>query len=187
MPGHSRRYLLFALLLSGLATLGFHASGAEPRFPLLSMSLNDADDAPLAGYGWAAKGFIRVGHVGSNAYSIFDVADLQALGTNKIRADFPKGRREHIYEGPLLKDVLEAANVRGKTVIFRTLDGYRARIPLSDLISRGAVLAYGRDGRLFGLNDFGPVQLVFPRAERESLSEMSDEHWHWSVFHIVVE
>jgi len=141
----------------------------------------------MSGYDSLTGHVVRVSSAKPGHTFLFDVAALRALGTIKVRADYPKGRREHVYEGPLLEDVLDAAGARGNTATVYLLDGYRTRIALKDLVSRGAVLAFKRDGRMFNVGDFGPAQIVFPRAERDDLSDMNDDFWLWSVFYIAVE
>ncbi len=117
----------------------------------------------------------------------FDYNALEDLDMIKIKADFPKGRMVHEYEGPLLVDVLKAAGATGKTVTIQALDGYAVEIPLQEAIDAGAVVALKRNGTPFAIGDFGPTQIVFPRAERADLAEMPDDNWVWSIFHIKVE
>lgn len=117
----------------------------------------------------------------------FDFAALEKLGMVTVKADFPKGRMVHEFTGPLLADVLAAAGAEGATVTVQALDGYAVEMPLADLVAQGAVLALKRDGKPFAIGDFGPSQVVFPRADRDDLKDMPDDTWVWSVFHIRVE
>jgi len=116
----------------------------------------------------------------------FSLADLQALSAVTIKADFPKGGAIHSFTGPLLADVLAAAGATGDEVTVQALDGYAVATPMEEMIAQGAVVAYQRNGKIFGIGDFGPTQIVFPRAEREELADMSDDNWIWSIFHIQV-
>jgi hypothetical protein len=117
----------------------------------------------------------------------FDFAALEALDRVKVRADFPRGETVHEFEGPSLAAVLEAAGAKGETVVLVALDGYRVEMKVSDLVRQGAVLALRRDGQALGIGDFGPAQIVFPRAEREDLKDMTDDAWIWSVYQIDVQ
>ena len=49
------------------------------------------------------------------------------------------------------------------------------------------MVATSRDGQPMGIGDFGPTQIVFPRADRDDLKDMPDDWWVWSIFHIRVE
>ena len=131
--------------------------------------------------------FFGYNEVAFDKAAIFSFDKLQGLNTVTVKADFPKGRQIHTYEGPLLADVLAAAGAAGKTVTVQALDGYAVEAPLDEMIAQGAVVAYKRDGEMFGIGDFGPTQIVFPRAERADLKEMSDDLWVWSIFHIRVD
>ena len=116
----------------------------------------------------------------------FDVAALQALPQVSVKADFPKGGSVYVFEGPLLKDVLDSVEAEGDTVTIRALDGYAVEIPLAFAYAMGAVVALKRDGIPFAIGDFGPTHIVFPRAERVELASMSDDWWVWSIYHIHV-
>lgn len=116
----------------------------------------------------------------------FDFDALEALDLVKVKADFPKGAQVHEFEGPLLADVLKAAGANGDTVTIQALDGYAIEVSAQDLIDKGAVVALKRDGSALSIGGFGPTHIVFPRAERADLSNMPDDNWIWSIFHISV-
>lgn len=117
----------------------------------------------------------------------FDTSALASLPQQTIRADFPKDGDVVEFTGPLLTDVLDAAGASGQTVKVSAIDGYAIEVPLEELTEKGAMIAVMRDGKALGIGDFGPTQVVFPRAEREDLSEMSDDWWIYQVYNIVVE
>lgn len=117
----------------------------------------------------------------------FDLTSLEGLPQANVRADFPLGGPETEFSGPLLADVLEAAGAEGELVTVQAMDGYAVEVPLADMVGKGAVIALERDGKPLGIGDFGPTQIVFPRAEREDLSGMSDDWWIWQIYHISVQ
>ena len=117
----------------------------------------------------------------------FDFEALEELKSVKVNADFPKGGDVWEYEGPLLSDVLDAAGASGETVFLQALDGYTIEVPRAELEALGAVLALKRNGKAFSIGGFGPTQIVFPRADREDLSDMPDDNWIWSIYHISVQ
>ncbi len=117
----------------------------------------------------------------------FDYASLQKLQWLKTNADFPKNGDVQQFEGPLLADVLKVAGAKGEMVTMTALDGYAIEVKMQDLIDQGAVLALKRNGRPFAVGDYGPTQIVFPRAERADLKDMPDDNWIWSIYHIQVE
>jgi hypothetical protein len=117
----------------------------------------------------------------------FDVDALAALPQVTVRADFPRGGPVSAFTGPKLADVLAAAGAEGEAVIIQAMDGYTVEQPIAELVGRAAILATARDGEALGIGGFGPMQLVFPRAERSDLGEMNDDWWIWQVYHIAVE
>jgi hypothetical protein len=119
--------------------------------------------------------------------AVFDLVSLESLPQTTVHADFPKGGETVAFTGPLLEDVLEAAGAEGDMVTVQAMDGYAVEVPVDDLVEKGAVIALGRDGKAFGIGDFGPSQIVFPRADRPDLAEMNDDWWIWQIYHISVE
>lgn len=117
----------------------------------------------------------------------FDQDALAALPQQTIQTDFPKGGSTVEFSGPLLADVLAAAGASGEMVTLRAMDSYAVEAPLEELTEKGAMIALMRDGRALGIGDFGPAQIVFPRAEREDLSDMPDDWWIYQVYNITVE
>ena len=117
----------------------------------------------------------------------FDFFGLATLNQQTITTDFPMGGDTVTFEGPLLSDVLNAAGAAGDTVTLTALDGYAIEVPFQELVDKGAVLALARDGIPFGIGDFGPTQLVFPRSDREDLADMNDDWWIWSIYYISIE
>ncbi len=173
--------------------LGLFAFSAAPMLaeddsgPTLLTITGEISNPNRTGYNEDTDKFFGYNEVEFDKAAIFSFDALQALTPVTIKADFPKGRQVHTYEGPLLADVLAAAGATGKTVTVQALDGYAVEAPLDEMIAQGAVVAYKRDGEMFGIGDFGPTQIVFPRAERDDLKYMPDDRWVWSIFHIRVE
>jgi len=131
--------------------------------------------------------FFAYNEVEFDSAAQFDYAALQGLGIVSINADFPMGGPVHSFEGPLLADVLTAAGATGDTITIRALDGFAVDLDIAEAIANGAVVALKRDGVPFALGDYGPTQVVFPRAERADLAEMNDDTWIYSIYQIHVE
>ncbi len=185
---------LRVLILSALAAMLAVPSRAETamaskaplRGPIiLTISGNIAN--PSRGAVCEADKFFSYNEVAFARAAQFDFAALQSLGMTTVRADFPKGGDVHEYQGPLLADVLAAAGATGHTVTVKALDGYQVDLDHAEAVANGAVIALKRDGVPFALGDYGPTQLVFPRAERADLAGMNDDTWIYSIYYINVE
>jgi hypothetical protein len=116
----------------------------------------------------------------------FDHAGLWALGTRALRVQYPGWPAAHVFEGPLLKDVLAAAGVSGGIVHPVALDGYAAEIPYADLETWPVILALKMDGRWLPLGGAGPAWVIYPRDDFPDLAQSDDAKWVWGVSHIRV-
>jgi hypothetical protein len=171
-----------------LAALPYHAPMAQAADgPVLLTVTGQVGNPNRGGFDESSDKFLGFFDVEFDRAYTFTFADLKALNAVTIKADFPKGGPIHSFTGPLLADVLAAAGATGSKVTVQALDGYAVETPLDQMIAQGAVVAYMRDGQMFGIGDFGPTQIVFARAERADLADMSDDNWIWSIFHIRVE
>ena len=114
----------------------------------------------------------------------FDRAGLAALGMQKVRVQDPAWPAAHAFEGPLLKDVLNAAGVASGVVRPVGLDGYAVDIPYSDLERWPVILALKMDGRWLPLGGTGPAWVIYPRNDSPELAQEDDAKWVWGVAHI---
>lgn len=182
-----RRGILFAAIATASILLGGVASAQEKVTGTVLLTVTGALDNPTrGGFDPDSDKFFGYNEVEFSKAAQFDFDALTSLDSVKVNADFPKGQDIHEYEGPLLVDVLKAAGATGETVTMQALDGYAIEVPLEELKAAGAVVALKRDGVAFGIGDFGPTQIVFPRADRADLKDMPDDNWIWSIFHISV-
>lgn len=180
------KFLIACLFSAGLALAPVGVASAQTEPVLLTVTGN-VSKPTRGGFDEQVDKFFGYTEVDFSKAAQFDYAALAALGLVTVSADFPKGRMVHEFTGPRLVDVLAAAGASGETVTIQALDGYAVEVPLDQLAASGAVLALKRDGRPFAIGDFGPSQIVFPRAERDDLKDMPDDNWVWSVFHIRIE
>lgn len=183
----SRRGILAAGLIAASLVQAdrIHADSNADGTVILTVT-GDVNNPNRGAYDPAVDKFFGFNDVEFDKGAQFDLAALQSLNMVQINADFPKGGQVYQYEGPLLIDVLKAAGAEGSKVTLQALDGYAIEVSREELEAAGAVLALKRDGSALGIGGFGPTQVVFPRADRSELSDMNDDNWIWSIFHISV-
>lgn len=169
-----------------IATLGL-AMPVWANGPALVTVTGKVETPTRGAFDPALDKFLAFHEIGFDKAAAFDFEGLDTLPQVTVQADFPKGGPVHAFTGPLLADVLAKAGAKGATVTVQALDGYAVSAPVSEMVEQGAVLATARDGQPLGIGDFGPVWVVFPRAERADLKDMPDDRWIWSVFHIHVD
>ncbi len=73
------------------------------------------------------------------------------------------------FTGPLLRDVLAAAKVKGQSVSAIALDDYQAKIPFSDATDYDVILAHQMDGKTLTPKDKGPLFVVYPYDSKPEL------------------
>ncbi len=80
----------------------------------------------------------------------------------------------HTVKGPLLRDLLKAAGVSGKSVVAKAADGYEAEIPMSDLTSYDVIIAVTVDGKPITEDENGPSRILYPVEDNPKLQKNDD-------------
>lgn len=115
----------------------------------------------------------------------FDREMLMGLPWHTTETHTPWHRGSGCFEGPLLRDVLDAAGVRSDRIRVRALNGFEAEIPLSDLHEYDVILAMKRDGQPMPIREFGPLFVLYPFDEYpELLNETIRFRSVWQVIRI---
>ncbi|MBB3189467.1 oxidoreductase [Halomonas cerina] len=131
------------------------------------------------------SGHITRTNVGDQAR--FDRAMLEALPGRGIETNTPWHREVGRFEGPLAEALLEAVGARGDVVRIRALNGFEARVPVSDFRRYGVILAMTRNGEPMAIRDFGPLFVLYPFSEHPELhTEAIRFRSVWQVNHIHV-
>jgi len=116
----------------------------------------------------------------------FDYAALDALGTQKVTVRGPNWPAAQEFEGPLVRDVLFAADVSSGELQPIGLDGYAPEIPYSDLEKWPVILATKMNGRRLAVGGAGPVWVIYPRGNFPELAQDDDSKWVWGISHMRV-
>ncbi len=106
-------------------------------------------------------------NVGAEAH--FDRDMLMTLSPMVIETRTPWHNGPGRYEGPLFREVLEAAGAQGDQVRVRALNDYEAAIPVSDLYDYDVILAMTRNGEEMAIRDFGPLFVLYPFDDHPEL------------------
>ena len=118
----------------------------------------------------------------------FDLDTLRRLPLTRYetRTIWTEGRR--VFEGVLLRDLLEAAGIAGRRVRAVALNDYAIDIPLDDPTTDRALVAYRLDGKPMTVRDKGPLWIVYPYdsdAAYRSETIYSRSIWQLAVLEIV--
>ncbi|MBM3560406.1 MAG: hypothetical protein FJX53_11130 [Alphaproteobacteria bacterium] len=185
-----RRFVAFSLAaLALLAAFALPAAArqlAAPKSTVLVTVIGNVTKANRGAYDEARDVYFKHLNIPFTRAAAFDHAMLSALKQHTVRTDFSVGGKVRSFSGPLLADVLAAAGASGTTATITALDGYAAELPVADIVKFGVILALAEDGKPFGIGDYGPTWVIFPRADDPALRGRNDDGWVWVVASIAV-
>lgn len=113
------------------------------------------------------RGDISRPNVGDEAH--FDRAMLDRLPSRSIVTTTPWHPGPGRFEGPLFSALLDAVGANGSEVRVVALNGFEARIPVSDFKRYNVILAMRRNGEPMPIRDFGPLFVVYPFDQHSEL------------------
>jgi hypothetical protein len=117
----------------------------------------------------------------------FDRLMLEALGMHEVTIAYDGWPAPIRFEGPLLRDILDAVGAEGDTVTLVALDGYAERIEPGELDGQDWILALRGNGRDLGIGQHGPSWLVYQPRDGRPATAADEARWPWAVFLILVE
>ena len=91
------------------------------------------------------------------------------------------------FEGPYLEDVLGLGEGEGRELEVVALNGFRARIPVSDVRTYGPILALKENGQFMKIRNRGPLFIVFPFDDYPSINNeiyFSRSVWQVREIHV---
>lgn len=101
----------------------------------------------------------------------FTLAALAALPQHTVSTKTPWHDGVHSFSGPLLRDVLAAAQARADMGRFVALNDYKIDIPLEDAALYPVVLAIRLDGKPMLVRDKGPLFVMYPFDKHPELQK----------------
>lgn len=112
----------------------------------------------------------------------FTRADLQALGLHRLRTSTSVTDGAPVFEGFLMRELMETLGAEGEVVIAHALNDYRMEIPLEDFRRFDVIGALSMDGEALTPRDKGPVWIVYPRDDHRELEDIRyDTRWVWQL------
>ncbi|WP_193172612.1 molybdopterin-dependent oxidoreductase [Nisaea nitritireducens] len=130
----------------------------------------------------------KVAVVNDAGKAAFDRAMLMGMPQKEIRTTTAWTDGVQVFQGPLIRDVLNHVQADGSTLRAIALNDYAITIPTSDFEKYDAILALLMNGEEMSVREKGPIWIVYPRDEhRELQSAEYNEKWIWQLNRIVVE
>lgn len=96
------------------------------------------------------------------AAAVFDMAMLERLPQTSFSTLTPWYAQPRKFTGPLLREVLAVAGVRGSLVRAVALNDYRVDIPIDDVQRYDVLLARLLDDKPMPVRERGPLVIVYP-------------------------
>jgi hypothetical protein len=158
---------LMAALLTGLLAI----------LPLTSVETSATSD----------RAILRIDGALGGPPVTFTRAELEALGTTRIRTSTPWHDGVQEFEGVPMARVMQAAQARGSAIEVVALNKYRTAIPMEDFQRYQPILALKRGGAYMDIKDKGPLFIIYPYDARAELrTETFYSRSAWQVAAITV-
>lgn len=131
------------------------------------------------------KGMIRNTNVADRLD--FDMQTLERVGLVEYEVDDPFLKRVVIYRGPLLRDVLDLAEVSpsAKELFAIALNDYKTTIPL-EVNQWPVIIATFRDGKPMPVEEDGSLEIVFPSKQFDIDPVKYNQMWVWQLRELIV-
>ncbi|MFT4103675.1 MAG: molybdopterin-dependent oxidoreductase [Burkholderiaceae bacterium] len=94
--------------------------------------------------------------------TLFDMRTLEALPQRTYHLTTPWYLRPVSFQGPLMRDVLANAGVRGTHIEAIAMNGFTADIPFAHAEAQDAIVALRMDGKPMSARDKGPLFMIYP-------------------------
>lgn len=99
----------------------------------------------------------------------FSRQELEALPQKTVATKTPWTDGISEFSGPLLRDVLQIIGRSGPGLRCTALNDYSITIPIEDTEKYSMILAMRRDGKNMSTRDKGPLWVIYPWSDNESL------------------
>lgn len=119
----------------------------------------------------------------------FDMATLESIRVVEYKVDDPFIKKNILYSGVLLSDLLELAGAdkTATTLKLWALDDYSVDMKIADAMKWPIIIATKADGAYISLDQKGPLISVFPFNDFPEIDHLTyDNQWLWALAKITV-
>lgn len=107
-------------------------------------------------------------------------ADISAMPATEFTTSTLWTKGEVRFTGVLLKDFVDAFDLKGKPLTATAINDYAVDIPAEDAVEGGPIIAYLMNGQEMSPRDKGPLWIVYPydsNVEYQSETYYSRSIW----------
>jgi len=119
----------------------------------------------------------------------FDMKTLESIGVVQYKVDDPFAKKNILYAGVLLSQLLKVAGVASDatTLTLRALDDYSTDMKISDVNKWPILIATRADNEYMPVDKNGPLISVFPFNDFPEIDHVTyDAQWLWALAGITV-
>ncbi|HEY7766057.1 MAG TPA: hypothetical protein VIB38_13785 [Aestuariivirgaceae bacterium] len=116
-----------------------------------------------------------------------DRAMLEELGMKQATLAYAAWPEPINVEGPLLRDVLTAADATQGKIRMTALDGFTTEMAWNDLTKEAWIVALSANGKPLGIGQRGPSWVVYSRRDGKPATAEDEARWPWAAFLIEIE
>lgn len=136
----------------------------------------------------AAEPVLTLSGAVSDAEVVLTRADLEKLSQQQLTTTTTVTDGRSVFEGFLIRDLLEEFEAEGEVVVARALNDYQIEIPISDFERFDVIGALSMDGVPLSPRDKGPIWIVYPRDDHPELQDIRyDTRWVWQLVSLHVQ
>lgn len=158
---------------------------------LSMMSLNmQAQNKPPSPEDKVLKVFVKTADRSNpqRLVAVWDLASLKKLPQKTFTTQTPWFKEPVTFTGPLVRDVLANAQVKGDMLDAVALDDYRSKIPFSDVMNVDVILAHSINGEQLTAKNKGPLFIVYPfDSKKELQAVLYYQRCVWQLKSLIVE
>lgn len=129
----------------------------------------------------------RIAASNRDGVAVFDMAMLEALGTDGFETRTPWHTGAVRFEGVRMQRLMQAVGASGESVTAVALNDYTTDLPMADFERYGVLLATKRDGAYMPVRDKGPLFIVYPYDSKPELgAQQFYSRSAWQVAKLVI-
>lgn len=118
----------------------------------------------------------------------FDRQMLSALGMSKIETSTSWTDGVQVFEGVLMRTVLERVGAKGETITATALNDFTSPMPMEDAQNYDVMLAMRMNGADMPVSAKGPIWIVYPKDQHPELEEARfNDRWVWQLKQLAVQ
>lgn len=127
-------------------------------------------------------------HTNSADSAQLDLNLILSLPLHTLRTSTSVTDGTQIFEGVLMRDVLELVGATGTIVKAQALNHYRIDIPIEDFYNYDVLLALSMNGEHLLPSGKGPLWIVYPRENWRQLQDIRyDYRWVWQLHRLTIQ